>query len=132
MSRTPSTSKTAAPPLHRAASVGSASPIATAPREVRVAPDTEVALLVTVSERNGIDAYNFAYAGVPVPMSSGRGTFYATKGRQGRLEWAMIGEGGGTMKVVVTRDGELVKQRDKSTIPNPGPGGFDAFQILVS
>ena len=89
-----------------------------------------VELLVTVSEKNDIKGYGFAYDGVAVPMSGGKGTFHAQPGTK-LLEWVMIGESNGTMKVVVTNGETVVASRDKSTIVPPETKGYDALEIEV-
>lgn len=91
-----------------------------------------IELKVKVSERTGVKAYGFAFAGAPVPMSQGQGKFFTTPSGEKLLEWVMVGDPGGTMKVTVTRDGTKVKEREKSTIPPPGTEGYDAFKIRVS
>ena len=97
--------------------------------------DGAVEMQVKVSDKAGIQAYGFAYSGVAVPMKSGSGKFFASATDQNNLlEWVMIGDPGGTMKVVVTRvgDGGPVAERDTSTIPPPKTKGYDALQIVVA
>lgn len=110
-------------------------PPASAPqrvRQVHFGAGVQVALSIAVSNLDGVKVYSFAYDGVPVPLSGGKGSFYAIEGQKKLLEWIMSGEGGGTMKVVVTNGAAVIAQRDKSTITLPGPNGYDAFEILVS
>ena len=90
-----------------------------------------VDLEIKVSARDGINGYGFAYDGVPVPMSAGKGKFPAVKGKPGRLEWLMRGNPGGTMKVEVLRDGTAIHTREKSTIVPPFGTGLDAFEINI-
>jgi hypothetical protein len=96
------------------------------------ADPNKIQLVVSVSEKDGVKGYGFAYAGVPVPMNLGKGKFFAVKDKAGLLEWGMIGNPGGTMKVEVLRDGTAIKTRNKSEIVPPFDKGFDAFEILVS
>lgn len=91
-----------------------------------------IELLVEVSDKNGIKGYGFAFVGVPVPMKSGKGVFHAPAGKKKLLEWVMVGEPNGYMKVTVTRGGAVVKERAKSTIPAPEREGYDAFEIEVA
>ena len=90
-----------------------------------------VELEIKVSNRQGINGYGFAFDGVPVPMSDGKGEFRAVKGEARRLEWVMRGNPGSTMKVEVLRDGAALYTREKSTIVPPFGTGLDAFQILI-
>ena len=97
--------------------------------------DGAVEMQAKVSDKAGIDAYGFAYGGVAVPMKNGSGKFFASATDESNLlEWVMIGDPGGTMKVVVTRisDGGTVAERDTSTIPPPKTKGYDALQIIVA
>jgi hypothetical protein len=94
--------------------------------------DSAVQLDVAVADRAGVKAYGFAFDGAPVPMSQGKGKFSAQSGQKKFLEWVMIGDPGGTMKVTVSRDGQAVKEREKSTIPDSGSKGYDAFEIEMS
>ena len=93
--------------------------------------DSSVELLITVSDKSDIRAYGFAYDGVPVSMSGGKGKFHAETGVMKLLEWVMVGEPGGTMKVVVTNGDTVVASRDKSTITPPYAKGYDAFEITM-
>lgn len=93
---------------------------------------SSIELRVKVSDKDGIRAYGFAFDGVAVPMSRGEGRFFAPAGQKKLLEWVMVGNPGGSMKVTVTRDGNVVAQRDKSTIPPPLGKGYDALEIEVS
>ncbi|MFL6726346.1 MAG: hypothetical protein ACJ8FS_07525 [Sphingomicrobium sp.] len=93
---------------------------------------SSIELLVTVSDISDIKQYGFAYDGASVPMSRGKGTFYAQPSVTKLLEWGMRGEPGGTMKVVVTNGDTTVAKRDKSMIVPPEDSGYDAFQITVS
>jgi hypothetical protein len=94
-------------------------------------PANEVELKVRVSGEDGIRSYGFAYEGVPIGMSHDQGTFRATQNRKGLLEWIMVGDPGGKMKVEVLRDGTAVKTRESSEIVPPEIEGYDAFEILV-
>ena len=85
-----------------------------------------------VSEKDGIQSYGFSYGGVPVPKSNDEGVFFAQAGISKKLEWGMVGNPGGSMKVTVTRDGTKIKEREKSTIPPPLGVGYDYFTITVS
>ena len=89
-------------------------------------------LRVEVSDRDRVNAYGFAFDGVPVPMSQGRGKFFAPLGQTRSLEWVMVGDPGGSMHVKVTRAGVVVKERVKSTIPDGSAKGYDAFDITVN
>lgn len=89
-----------------------------------------VELRVKVSDKVGVRAYGFAFDGVPVVMQSGRGRFFAPKREAKLLEWVMIGDPGGAMRVSVTRDGTAVQEREASTIAPPFAKGYDAFEIL--
>lgn len=90
-----------------------------------------IELRVKVSEKDGIRQYGFSIDGAPVPMTGGQGKIHAPPGVKKLLEWVMVGNPGGSMKVTVTRDGTTVKER-KSTIPPPFGKGYDAFEIEVS
>jgi hypothetical protein len=91
----------------------------------------EIELEVRVSGEDGVRSYGFAYEGVPVGMSADRGRFRATKNRKGLLEWVMLGDPGGKMKVEVLREGTAIKTRESSEIVPPEIEGYDAFEILV-
>jgi hypothetical protein len=91
--------------------------------------DDGVEMQIEVSDRNGVNAYGFAYAGAPVPMSGGKGVFFASPTVEKLLEWVMVGNPGGYMKVVVKRGQTIVRQRDKSTIAPPYGEGYDAFKL---
>ena len=93
---------------------------------------TSVELKVKVSDRAGVRSYGFAFDGAPVPMSNAQGTFLAPAGKKKLLEWVMRGDPGGTMKVVVSRDGTTIEERAKSTIEPPFGEGYDAFEIEVA
>src|SRR6476620_807395 len=92
----------------------------------------EVDLVVRVSNKNGVNAYGFAYAGKPVTMSHGEGHFHATKNKTGLLEWGMEGEPGGYMKVEVLRDESVIKSREQSQIVPPNTKSYDAFAIVIA
>lgn len=95
------------------------------------APET-VELTIKVSDRDRIKGYGFAYDRSPVPINGGRGKFFAVLGAKNKLlEWVMIGDPGGSMKVTVTRGAVTVDERKKSTIPNGYNKGYDAFNIEV-
>ncbi len=94
--------------------------------------DLRIILEVAVSDRHDIAAYGFAFDGKPVAMSGGKGVFKAFPDRKKLLEWVMLGEAGGTMKVEVLRDGVAIYTRDASTIPPPLAKGYDAFLVEVS
>lgn len=90
-------------------------------------------LLITVSEEVDIKMYGFSYAGAPVPWGNGdEGKFHVNPGDRKLLEWAMVGEELGHMKVTVTRDGNQVAQRPKSQIPEGETSAYDAMYIKVS
>lgn len=91
--------------------------------------DDHVELVVTVSDRTDVKGYGFAFDGIPVLMSRGKGKFNAQRGETNRLEWVMLGEPNGSMKVTVTQDGETLEERAQSTIPNNVIKGFDALEI---
>jgi hypothetical protein len=96
-------------------------------------PASEVELEVRVSVTDAsIRSYGFAYGGTPVGMSGGRGAFKAVKNKKQLLEWVMVGDPGGKMKVEVLRDGEVIKTRESSEIVPPEIQGYDAFEILVA
>ena len=82
-------------------------------------------------ERNTVKAYGFSYDGWPVALRNNIGTFPVIPGEEKLLEWVMVGDGGATMKVTVTRNGKLVKERAESKIPLGYSKGYDAFQIKV-
>lgn len=94
--------------------------------------DDKVELVVKVSEKNGVKGYGFAYDGQAVPMSQGKGKFRAPKNQTKRLEWVMIGNPGGTMKVEVLRGTTVIQSRAASQIVPPLGEGLDAFNITVS
>lgn len=96
------------------------------------ATESTIALVVTVSDEVDITSYGFSFAGAPVPWGDDSGNIYATPGVKQLLEWGMIGESDGSMKVTVTRDGVQVAQRPKSAIPTGETGGYDAMYILVN
>lgn len=91
-----------------------------------------VELVIKVSDFDRVKAYGFAYDRTPVPMRRGRGKFFAVAGTKKLLEWVMVGESGGGMKVIVTQGTETVAERQKSTIPNGYSKGYDAFEIEVA
>ena len=93
---------------------------------------SDILLKIQVSDPTDISGYGFAYAGVAVKMSLGQGHFNAKKGVQGRLEWVMVGNPGGHMKVTVTRDGKAIRERPASTIPAPKKKAWDRFDLQVS
>ena len=88
-------------------------------------------LVVKVTGKSGIEAYGFAFAGAPVVMSGGEGAFFATRGDKRLLEWVMVGQPGGHMKVTVENGEQTVAERDESTIPAGFGKGYDALDILV-
>ena len=96
-----------------------------------IGADNSIELLVGVTDRDGVNAYGFAWGGAPVPMKGGKGKFFASPGVTKLLEWVMVGDPGGTMHVTVTRDGATVEEREKSTISPPGTKDYDAFEIKV-
>jgi len=93
---------------------------------------SSIELKIAVSDKSGVKAYGFAFDGAPVPMTNGQGKFFAPSGVEKLLEWVMIGDPNGTMKVIVTQNGTTVDERDKSTIPDGKTKGYDAFEIEVS
>ena len=96
------------------------------------AADNEVELQIKVSEKSGVKAYGFAYDGKAVIMNRGTGKFKAIKNQTKLLEWGMLGDPGGTMKVEVLRDKTAICTRAKSKIVPPFEQGLDAFEIKVS
>lgn len=90
-----------------------------------------VELTIKVSDRTGVKKYGFAYGGAPVAMSGGTGKFFATSHDKQLLEWVMVGDPDGFMKVTVSRIGETIAERAKSTIPKPETKGYDALEIEV-
>lgn len=109
-------------------------PNADVPKHLDLLFDTasDILLKIKVTDPTGISQYGFAYAGVDVKMSLGEGQFNAKSGVEGRLEWIMIGDPGGHMKVTVTRDGKAIRERLASTIPAPRKKGWDRFDLTVS
>jgi hypothetical protein len=95
------------------------------------APET-VELKIKAVKGPGVKAYGFAYDRVPVPMTNGQGKFWAVREQLKLLEWVMVGDPGGTMKVTVTQGTIVVDQRDASTIPPGFSKGYDAFEIQVA
>lgn len=91
-----------------------------------------VELQVAVSELSGVRAYGFAYNGVAVPLHNGKGAFFARPNVEKLLEWVMVGDPGGTMKVVVSRGGQPIRTREKSTIAPPLGEGYDFFRLTVA
>ncbi|WP_430424663.1 hypothetical protein [Phenylobacterium sp.] len=91
--------------------------------------DDGVELSIEVSDLHGVDSYSFSFDGVPVPMSGGRGIFFASPTVEKLLEWVMLGNPGGYMKVVVKRGETVLRQRDTSTIAPPYGEGYDAFKL---
>jgi metacaspase-1 len=92
----------------------------------------EVELEIRVSGKDGIRLYGFAYAGSPVGMSGDRGIFRAVRNERRLLEWVMVGDPGGKMKVEVLRDGTPIETRESSEIVPPEIEGYDAFEIDVA
>jgi hypothetical protein len=90
-----------------------------------------VELAIKVSDRTGVKKYGFAYDGAPVAMSGGTGKFFVTPHDKKLLEWVMVGDPDGFMKVTVSRNGETIAERAKSTIPKPEIKGYDALEIEV-
>lgn len=85
---------------------------------------------IEVSVKNGVDMFGFSFAGTPVLMSHNRGWFNGQIGRKGLLEWVMVGQPGGSMKVTVSDGGKVVAERTASTILPPHAEGYDALEIL--
>lgn len=91
-----------------------------------------VRLTVKVSGHDRVNVIAFAYHGMPVPLVGDRGEFNADRGVENRfLEWTMIGQPGGTVKVVVSDGFSDLYTRDKSKIVPPYNEGWDAFRIVV-
>lgn len=88
-------------------------------------------LQVKISGKSGVEAFGFSYAGTPVLMSQNQGVFNAKIGRKALLEWVMVGQPGGSMKVTVSDGSIVVAERVKSEILPPYAEGYDALEILV-
>ena len=91
-----------------------------------------IKLSIRATDKKGIRTSGFAYNGITVRMSGGKGSFEAEPNVTRLLEWAMVGDPGGSMKVEVLREGAAIYTREKSEIVQPYSKAVDAFEIKVS
>src|SRR5688572_23285888 len=91
-----------------------------------------ITLDVAVSARSNVSAYQMVYGGAVVPMNHNLGQIIHPQGETHHLEWSMIGEPGGSMKVEVKDPGgTVVAVRNASKIPNSTPAGYDRLKIDI-
>ena len=90
-----------------------------------------VELTITITAKTDIEYYTFAFNGRRIAMdhTTDTGTFDVDTPVNDYLEWWMVGEPGGSMKVEVSRGEEVIATRDYSDIPGSKAGGFDRLRI---
>ncbi|MBV9884252.1 MAG: hypothetical protein JO276_14675 [Sphingomonadaceae bacterium] len=93
----------------------------------------EEKLDVVVSSKANISGYHMVFRGTGVDMEDDRGEItHPGGGAQHYLEWSMLGEPGGSMKVQVLRkNGDVVAARNASKIPNGAPVGYDRIKVTL-
>lgn len=90
---------------------------------------TTVTLKVEVSDLNNVFGYAFSFLGKPVGMTNGEGEIEWDDSHPEWLQWHMVGDPGGWMKVEVFKGKKVISKREQSKLPNSRGLGFDEIPI---